>query len=142
MSGVVRGLGRQGRIVERGRSLGGDVAFLFTRRFAFGDKHASPAVVDFVEHMIRATPIDVIAEFYPTLMSHDKLAALADMKDIPTVVVIGDEDRLTPAEQGRRIAEGIPGARLVELEHAGHVTMLEHPAPVTAALRDLIEEVR
>jgi pimeloyl-ACP methyl ester carboxylesterase len=141
MPGVVRGLGKRGRLVERGRSLGGDVAYLFTRRLAFADKHASPAAVDFVERMIRATPIEVIAEFYPALMAHDALAALAALADLPALVVSGDEDRLIPVAHARRIAEAIPGARLMEMERTGHVAMLEHPTPVTAALRNLIEEV-
>ncbi|MCO5969462.1 alpha/beta fold hydrolase [Actinoallomurus soli] len=139
---VTRSLGKRAELVERGRRAGADVAFMVTRRIAFGDKHVSPSVVDFVEQMIRSTPIDVIAEFYPTLAAHDKLAALEVIKGLPALVVVGDEDRLTPAAHGRLIAEVLGDAELVELSEAGHVTMMEHPEVVTRALIRLIDRVR
>lgn len=44
---------------------------------------------------------------------------------VPTLVLTGDADRLVPAENSRRIAEAIPGARLVLLPGAGHLFPLE-----------------
>ena len=44
---------------------------------------------------------------------------------VPTLVVAGDADRLVPPENSRRIAEAIPGARLVLLPGAGHLFPLE-----------------
>jgi pimeloyl-ACP methyl ester carboxylesterase len=139
---VARGLGKRAALVDRGRRVGADLAFVVTRRIAFGDKTVSPTVVDFVEQMIRATPIDVIAEFYPTLAALDKLAALEVFKDVPALVVVGDQDRLTPAAHGRAIAAALHDADLVEVADAGHVTMLEHPEIVTRALVRLIDRVR
>lgn len=136
--GVVRGLGKRSGLVESGRRLGVDVAFFVTRRIAFADKRVSPTVVDFLEQMIRATPIGVIADFYPSIAEHDKRAALKVFAKVPTLVVVGDEDRLTPAAHGREIAAEIPDAELVEIEDGGHVVMLEHPGPVTSALHRLI----
>jgi pimeloyl-ACP methyl ester carboxylesterase len=139
---VTRSLGKRAELIDRGRRVGADVAFMATRRIAFGDKKVSPTVVDFVEQMIRSTPIDVIAEFYPTLAAHDKLAALEVFEDVPALVVTGDEDRLTPAAHGRAIAAALNDAELVEVAEAGHVTMLEHPEIVTQALVRLIDRVR
>jgi pimeloyl-ACP methyl ester carboxylesterase len=102
----------------------------------------SPSVVDFLEQMIRSTPIDVIAEFYPTLLAHDKLTALKTMGRLPTLVMVGGQDRLTPPEHGRRLAAGLPDAELVEVEEAGHVLPLEHPGVVTGGIRRLIERAR
>lgn len=44
---------------------------------------------------------------------------------VPTLVVTGDQDRLVPAENSRRLARLIPGARLVELPGAGHAFPFE-----------------
>jgi pimeloyl-ACP methyl ester carboxylesterase len=140
--GVVRGLGRTPKLVDRGRRMGADVAFMVTRRMAFADKYVSPSVVDFLEQMIRSTPIDVIAEFYPTLLAHDKLTALKTMGRLPTLVMVGGQDRLTPPEHGRRLAAALPDAELVEVEEAGHVLPLEHPGVVTGGIRRLIERAR
>lgn len=140
--GTLRGLGRRPDLIDRARGLGADLAFIVTRRMAFADKHVSPTVVDFLEHMIRATPIDVIAEFYPTLIAHDKSAALKVIGKVPALVLTGGEDRLTPAAHGRRIADALPDAELVEVGEAGHVLPLEYPGVVTGGLRRLIDRVR
>ena len=57
-------------------ALGTDLAFLLARCGGFGDRDVSPALVEFVEQMAARTPVDVIAEFYDTFTTHDKLAAL------------------------------------------------------------------
>ncbi|MFA1543911.1 alpha/beta fold hydrolase [Actinomadura monticuli] len=140
--GTLRGLGRRVDLVERARGLGADLAFVVTRKMAFADKYVSPSVVDFLEQMIRATPIDVIAEFYPSLIGHDKAACLGVLGSVPALVVAGGRDRLTPAEHARRMAADLPGAELVEVEVAGHVLPLEYPGVVTGGLRRLIARVR
>ncbi|MBA9001246.1 MULTISPECIES: alpha/beta fold hydrolase [Thermomonospora] len=140
--GVIRGLGRTPRLVDRGRALGADLAFMVTRRMAFADASVSPSVVDFLEQMIRATPIDVIAEFHPALMAHDKSAAIEVIGRVPTLVMVGGRDGLTPPGHGRRMAEAMPGGELIEVTDAGHVLPLEHPGMVTGGLRRLIERIR
>ncbi|MCQ0018531.1 alpha/beta fold hydrolase [Actinomadura madurae] len=97
---TLRGLGRRAELVEKARGLGADLAFVVTRKMAFADKYVSPSVVDFLEQMIRATPIDVIAEFYPALMAHDKAGCLDVLGGVPALVLVGGRDRLTPAAHG------------------------------------------
>jgi pimeloyl-ACP methyl ester carboxylesterase len=140
--GVVRSLGKRAQLIEQARQFGADIAFMVTRRMAFADKNVSPAVVDFLEQMIRSTPMDVIAEFYPALMAHDKMDALEVVGRVPTLVMTGGADRLTPPAHGTAIAAAIPGSELVQVPVAGHVLMLEHPDAVTDALRGLLAQVR
>jgi pimeloyl-ACP methyl ester carboxylesterase len=139
--GVVRSLGKRAQLVDQARKVGADIAFMVTRRMAFADKQVSPTVVDFLEQMIRSTSIDVIAEFYPALMAHDKTAALQVLGRVPTLVLTGGEDRLTPPAHGTAIAAAVPGSELVEIPQAGHVLMLEHPDAVNTALRGLLARV-
>jgi pimeloyl-ACP methyl ester carboxylesterase len=139
LPGVVSGLGRRPELVDRGRRVGADVAFILTRRIAFADREVSPTVVDFLERMIRSTPIDVIADFYPTFAEHDKLAALEVLRRVPALVVVGAQDRVTPPAHGRAIATALPDAELVEIADGGHVVILEHPGVITAALAELID---
>ncbi|WP_262401615.1 alpha/beta fold hydrolase [Actinomadura sp. CNU-125] len=140
--GALRGLGQRAALVERARGLGADLAFVVTRKVAFADRHVSPSVVAFLDDMIRDTPIDVIAEFYPSLMGHDKSGALGVLAKVPALVLVGGRDKLTPAAHGRRIAEALPDAELVEVEDAGHVLPLEYPGVVTGGLRRLLGRVR
>ena len=52
----------------------------------------------------------------------------------PTLVLVGDGDEGTPPELAREIAAGIPGSRLVIIPDCGHLSTLEQPQAVTAAL--------
>jgi pimeloyl-ACP methyl ester carboxylesterase len=139
LPGMVSGLGRRPELVDRGRRVGADVAFILTRRIAFADREVSPTVVDFLERMIRSTPIDVIADFYPTFAEHDKLAALDVLRKVPALVVVGARDRITPPAHGRAIAAALPDAELLEIADGGHVVILEHPGVITEALAELID---
>ncbi|MEU0568401.1 alpha/beta hydrolase [Nonomuraea sp. NPDC005983] len=135
-------LGRRGALVDRTRSVGSDIAFLITRYMGFGDsKNVSPTLVDFAESMIRATPTEVIADFYPALMNHDKLQALHVLDPVPTAILVGAKDWLTPPEHSAAIAAALPEAQLTEVPDTSHLIQLERPGVVNDALRELIKRV-
>jgi pimeloyl-ACP methyl ester carboxylesterase len=64
----------------------------------------------------------------------DALAAAAKLT-VPTIVILGSRDLMTPAKSGKAVAAAIPGCRLTVLEGAGHMLMSERPDEVLAALR-------
>jgi pimeloyl-ACP methyl ester carboxylesterase len=55
--------------------------------------------------------------------------------DIPTVVIVGRQDQVTPLPRSEEMAADVADSRLVVLEECGHMSPLEKPAEVTAALR-------
>jgi pimeloyl-ACP methyl ester carboxylesterase len=130
--------GRRAELTERLRGAAGDVAFLSARFIAFGDPDVSPTVVDFLEHLIRATPIEVVADFYLALTAHDERDALPTIGQVPTVVITGKEDRLVATQQTAELAAAIPGASLVRVPTAGHMVILERPELVTEEISDLV----
>ncbi|MBE7190378.1 alpha/beta fold hydrolase [Jatrophihabitans endophyticus] len=134
---VLRGARRGRPVVERGRARLTDVAWVFVKRLSFGPD-VEPALVEFVSAMIARTSIDVIADFYPTLMSHDKLAALKRLDGTPLVVVSGADDVITPPEHSREIADAVAGSTLVSIPAAGHMALLERPDLVIGPLADLV----
>jgi pimeloyl-ACP methyl ester carboxylesterase len=71
-------------------------------------------------------PTDVRRNFLIALQSMDFRAGLASVA-VPTTVVIGSRDLLTPPRLGRVLSAAIPGARLVELPGAGHMLPYEEP---------------
>jgi len=95
-------------------------------------------VVDFLERIIRATPVGVVAAFYLALLHHDERAALGTLGQVPVTVIAGESDRLVPLEQSRELAEHIPGAELVGIAGAGHAVILERPEIVNRAISDLV----
>jgi len=62
--------------------------------------------------------------------SRPTLAAIA----CPTLVIVGRQDALTPPELAQEMADGIRGAHLHIVEDCGHLSPLERPAAVTAAM--------
>ncbi|MET8623153.1 alpha/beta hydrolase [Kitasatospora sp. NPDC004669] len=136
--GVIRLLGRQVELVEATRRVGSDVASVFYRRFSFGGKDVDPGVVRFVEQLLDATPIDVVAEFYPVFGAHEKYEALNALRGLPALVLAGTKDLLTPATHSEAMAERLPGAELVLVEDAGHLVLLERPGLVDHELARLL----
>ena len=132
---ALRVMRSRANLIERSRRIGSDVAWLLTRRYSFGSTDVSPALVEYVGRMIAATPFEVVADFFPALDAHDKLSALGRLRDIETLIAVGDKDLLTPVDHSRRMAEALPDAELLVLEGAGHLAMMERPALVNLRLR-------
>jgi pimeloyl-ACP methyl ester carboxylesterase len=57
---------------------------------------------------------------------------------IPSMVIVGSEDQLSPARFGRRLAETMGATHYVEIEGAGHFAMLERPLEVAAAIAQFL----
>jgi pimeloyl-ACP methyl ester carboxylesterase len=130
--------GRMAEMVERSRRTASDIGFLGTRRLAFGDARVSPTLVDFLERIIRATPIDVIADFYVALAGHEKRHALSVLGNIPVLVLTGDRDRLVDPRLSDEIASAIRDSKLIKIHGAGHVVILERPDEVNEAIAELV----
>ncbi|MFK0254178.1 alpha/beta fold hydrolase [Streptomyces sp. NPDC090445] len=136
---VLKALGSQVELVERGRRATADLFAGMIKMYSFGaPREVDPGVARFAERLIEATPIDVVAEFYPAFQAHDKTAALQRFADIPVTVIAGDHDMITPAAHSQAIKDALPAAELVVLERAGHLMMLEYPQTVTGLLAELL----
>ena len=141
LPGVLRALGQRADLVERGRRATSDLFAGIIKRYSFASKDVDPAIERFAERMIEATPIDVVAEFYPAFTDHDKTEALAHFTGLPVLVLAGVGDLVTPSEHSEAIADLLPDAELVLVPDAGHLVMLEHPEAVTDRLADLLTRV-
>ncbi|MFF4347983.1 alpha/beta fold hydrolase [Streptomyces sp. NPDC001530] len=138
LPGVLKALGQQAALVERGRRATADLFAGVIKRYSFAGRDVDPAVERFAERMIESTPIDVVAEFYPAFTDHDKTAALTHFADLPVLVLAGVKDLVTPSEHSEAIADLLPDAELVLVPDAGHLVMLEHPEVVIDRLADLL----
>jgi pimeloyl-ACP methyl ester carboxylesterase len=134
---VVHVAHRRARLIERGRRAGTAASYLATRWLSYGPE-VPASLVDFMESMIAATPVEVMAEFFDTFLDHDKLAALKVLASVPTLVVCGDLDVLTPLRHSETMAEQLPDGELLVLEDAGHMAIIDRHDEVDAALRRLV----
>jgi len=69
----------------------------------------------------------------------DVLDRLGEIK-VPAQVICGVDDRLTPLKSSRFLAEAIPGSRLVTIDGAGHMVMLEQPEEVAGAVKSFLDD--
>jgi pimeloyl-ACP methyl ester carboxylesterase len=141
LPGVLKALGSQAELVERGRRATADLFAGLIKRYSFSSKDVDPAIVRFAERLIEGTPIDVVAEFFPAFSDHDKAQALSVFQDTPALVLTGTADLVTPSTHSEAIADLLPDAELVLVPDAGHLAMLEHPEAVTDRLADLLARV-
>lgn len=99
---------------------------------------ADPELWERVRAMIRRQPGEAIAAASLGMAERpDSRPDLPDI-DVPTTVIVGSADALTPPSMSEPMAEAIPGATLVVLEGAGHLSNLEDPERFTDALRALV----
>ncbi len=104
-------------------------------------RRRSPELVEDVRAMLARQPVDGIVRALQAM--HDRPDATADLAtiDVPTLVLVGDEDALTPPDQARLLHEGIAGSRLEIVEGAGHVSPLERPAAANHLLREFLRSL-
>lgn len=134
-------LARKPELVERGRKMGSDLAYVLTRRYAFAEG-GSPKLVEFTAIMNAAVPIDVVAKFFPLFGELDAAAALPVLSKVPVLVIGGERDQMTPVQHSRDLADALVDVEYIEATDAGHMVLLERNEMVTDALRSLVERVR
>lgn len=101
---------------------------------------ASPEATRITVDVVAACRPATVAGFRPTLSEHERDAALAAFASVPTAVLVGSRDRLTPVAASRRIAARLPGASLTIFTDAGHMLPVERVAGVAARISALVAE--
>lgn len=103
------------------------------RQIAHGPDAPAEAV-ELTEQLFLDCPADVRAAFGSTLARLDLRHAVGHLT-VPTVVVGGHYDRMTPMRHARDLVAGLTDAELVELPRAGHQSPLDEPDRVTDVIR-------
>ena len=121
------------RVLEEGAGIVADA--MLPKLFAAATATEQPALVDDTRRVILSTPPATIAAALRGMAERpDMTAKLAEIR-VPTLVVCGEHDAITPADEMRRVAAAIDGAGYVEIAGAGHMAPLEFPAAWNSALR-------
>lgn len=108
------------------------------KRYVFGDAYRMSDLMICVESIV-ACPPATMRGFFADFMRHERHVNLAALADVPTRVLVGSKDKMTPAEHSRRLAARVPGSRLFVSPDAGHMLPLERPAHVTDQLALLVD---
>jgi pimeloyl-ACP methyl ester carboxylesterase len=83
-----------------------------------------------------------LVNFRSTFDDHDQAVALAAFRHIPTLVLGGTRDRLTPIRHTEKIAAVLPHATLVRYAGAGHMVMLERAEQIADRIGELVATVQ
>ncbi len=114
----------------------GDVVDTLTPRFLHKDRHKDESLTRIVRDMAADTGPEAFVRQQKAIMSRpDSRPLLASIR-CPSLVLVGDGDELTPPELSKEICAGISGARLVVVPHCGHLSTIEKPDAVNAALAE------
>ncbi|HEX3645316.1 MAG TPA: alpha/beta fold hydrolase [Vicinamibacterales bacterium] len=93
-----------------------------------------PAVVELVRSLAIASSADAMAGAVRALMTRPDSTPLLASIHVPTLVVVGDEDAVTPPSASEEMHRAIAGSELVRIPRAGHLPNLEQPELFDAAL--------
>jgi pimeloyl-ACP methyl ester carboxylesterase len=95
---------------------------------------APPDVVGRARAIAAEQPITNLVATLQALASRPDSSETASSLDVPALVIVGEEDVLTPPSEAEQLAELLPIAQLVRIPGAGHLTPLEQPARVNEEL--------
>ena len=84
------------------------------------------------------TPVEGIVGQLEAMMSRADSRPTLNTIDVPTLVIVGEEDAVTPTKEARAMHAAIAGSRLEILTQAGHLSSLERPAAFNTALAELL----
>ncbi|WP_173084244.1 alpha/beta fold hydrolase [Phytohabitans rumicis] len=97
-----------------------------------------PADVQLTAKAVIRAPLGSIGGFRPSVGAQQRLETLAALPTVPTAILVGEKDRLTPPVCAQSIAAALPDATLTICPDAGHMLMLERPEVVTDALLGVV----
>jgi pimeloyl-ACP methyl ester carboxylesterase len=103
------------------------------RWLLFGDEY-EPTALQITLKGVGRTTLRSIGGFRASIGAQQRLETLAALGDVPSAVLVGDRDRLTPPPCAKSIAAALPGTELTVCPGAGHMLMLERPFEVSSTL--------
>lgn len=116
---------------------------MLPKLFAPGALQSLPEVAARIRTTIENTPLSGILGALGAMRDRvDSTPLLPTLSETPTLVVVGDQDQMTPPPLSRMIAEGIPGAVLSVIANAGHLPAVEQPIATTRVLAEFLESLR
>jgi pimeloyl-ACP methyl ester carboxylesterase len=104
--------------------------------FVHHDRHGDASLKRIVHAMAAETGPEAFVRQQKAIMSRPDARPLLGSIACPTLVLVGEGDELTPPTLSEEIAAGIAGARLIKVPDSGHLSTLEQPAAVNAALAE------
>ncbi len=104
-------------------------------------RERSPERAAQMRAMMERAPVEGIVGALEAMIARPDSAATLATIDVPTLVVVGDEDALTPPAEARAMHERIAGSRLEVIAGAGHASAFERPSAFSHVLGEFVAAV-
>jgi len=114
----------------------GEIPDLSIPRYLNAKHQHDERLTTIVRQMIAETGPEAFVRQQKAIMTRPDSRPLLGSIRCPTLVLVGDSDIATPPELNKEIAAGIPGAKFVTVPDSGHLTTLEQPEAVNAAMSE------
>jgi 3-oxoadipate enol-lactonase len=102
--------------------------------------HATrPDVAAELRQLIESQSADAIADGLEAMITRPDSAAVLSTIDVPTLIIVGSEDTITPVADAQSMHHAIRGSRLVIIPGAGHMSNMEAPREFNAALTEFLQ---
>ncbi len=108
-------------------------------RLVHADRCNDAVLKTLVFKMMRETGAEAFIRQQRAIMARPDSFVYLPHIVVPTLVIVGDGDQITPVDGARAMAEQIPAARLAIVPDCGHLSSLERPEKVAAELRCWLE---
>jgi len=128
--------GRKTQIAMAQADRFGEIPELSIPRFLHRNRQHDERLTAIVRQMAEETGPDAFVRQQNAIMTRPDSRPLLASIACPTLVLVGDGDEATPPELNQEIAGGISGAKLTVVRECGHLSTLEKPEAVNAALAD------
>jgi pimeloyl-ACP methyl ester carboxylesterase len=102
-------------------------------------RRTRPQIVELVRSLVLANSTDAIAGAIRALMTRPDSTPLLSTIHRPALILVGDEDVVTPKAVAEEMHRGIAGSQLAIVPGAGHLSNLEQPEAFNAALADFLD---
>ncbi|MBY6413094.1 alpha/beta hydrolase [Rhodococcus sp. BP-252] len=126
-------------VMGRSKRLSRGICAPIVRAAGCGSRRVSPRVVAVATAMLNDTSVVTMAAFLKSLHDFDESKSIAALAVVPTFVLCGSDDVMTPMRHSEAISRHLPAARLVTVEKAGHMVVLERAREVADAVATLVE---
>lgn len=113
-------------------------ASMLPKLFAESTAADNPTVVEATRQVMLNTSPQAIAAAQRGMAERPDVTEMLGRIDVPTLILVGEHDVISPPDEMRAIAAAIPGARFVQIDAAGHMAPLEQPAAFNAAIREFL----
>lgn len=135
--------GRRGRDADAARVREGGAAaiaeIMLPKTFATRTLEQQVPLVERVRRMMVATPQAGLLGAIAALRDRpDSFPLLRTLIALPALVVVGEEDRITPPDRAQAMVDALPDGELVMIPGAGHLSPMERPEAVTGAITSFL----